>query len=109
MQYIITLTQAQQKAFEHFAVDTVEWANNAIISRCNHEIELIVQAEVQRKFAVGEPIVGSKEELVIAADLQTAAQRQVVIEAEIAAQIAAKQTTAEVAIEALKAAENPAN
>jgi hypothetical protein len=83
--YTITLSDAQDKALSVIAVDQQDWIENAIFERCRISIEEIVNAEIQRKLAAGETISGTKEEIVLAADIETAAERQARIEAEVAA------------------------
>jgi len=74
-QITINLSDAQYKALETVAVSPEEWAKNAVYVRCQNAIDDIVNAEVQRRLAAGEPISGSKEEIVMAADVETAAER----------------------------------
>ena len=45
----------------------------------------IVAAEVQRKLTAGESITGSKDDIVMAAPVESAAERQARMEAEMAA------------------------
>ena len=45
-------------------------------------VEEIVNAEVQRKLAAGETISGTKEDIVLASNIETAAEREVRLEAE---------------------------
>jgi hypothetical protein len=73
MDYTITLSPAEQKALAHVALDPQEWINNAVHERCRIAIDEIVNAEVQRKLAAGEPITGSKDDIVLAADIKSAA------------------------------------
>jgi hypothetical protein len=73
--YTITLSDAQNKALEIVAADPQEWIENAVFVRCEQSIEEIVAAEVQRKLAAGETISGTKEDIVLAADIETAAER----------------------------------
>jgi hypothetical protein len=84
--YTITLTDAQDKALSVVTLDQQEWIENAVFERCRLAIEDIVNAEVQRKLAAGETISGSKEEIVLAADVKTAAQIQADYEASRLAQ-----------------------
>lgn len=72
----ITLNDAQYKALAYVAFDPVDWATNAVTERCRLAIEEIVNAEVQRKLAAGETISGSKEDIVMAAPIKSAAERQ---------------------------------
>jgi hypothetical protein len=80
--YTITLSDAEDKALSVVAVSQEDWIQNAVHERCRIAIEEIVNAEVQRKLAAGEPITGSKEDIVLAADIETAAERQLRIEEE---------------------------
>ena len=84
--YTITLSDAEDKALHVVALSAQDWIDNAVHERCRIAIDEIVNAEVQRKLAAGESITGSKEDIVNAANIESAAQRQARIEAEIAAQ-----------------------
>ena len=86
--YTITLTPAEDKALGVIAFSQNDWIQNAIKERCRIAIEEIVAAEVQRKLAAGESITGSKDDIVMAAPVESAAQRQARMEAEQAAQMA---------------------
>ncbi len=90
-QYTITLTDAEDKALGVVAFSQQDWIDNAVHERCRIAIEEIVNAEVQRKLAAGEPITGTKEDIVIAAQVESAAERQARMEAEMAARMAAEQ------------------
>lgn len=84
--YTITLSNAEDKALKSVAVSAQEWIDNAIHERCRLAIDEIVNAEVQRKLAAGEAITGSKEDIVMAANVESAAERQARLEAERASQ-----------------------
>ena len=84
--YTITLTPAEDKALGVVAFSQDDWIQNAVKERCRIAIEEIVAAEVQRKLAAGESITGSKDDIVMAANVESAAQRQARMEAEMAAQ-----------------------
>jgi hypothetical protein len=84
--YTITLSDAEDKALKSVAVSAQEWIDNAVHERCRIAIEEIVNAEVQRKLAASEPITGSKEDIVMAANIESAADRQARLEAERASQ-----------------------
>ena len=73
--YTITLSPAADKALHFVAVSAQEWIENTVNERCRLAIEEIVKAEVERKLAAGEAITGSKEDIVLAADIESAAQR----------------------------------
>lgn len=81
-QITITLSDAEFKALGVVAVSQQEWIDNAVHERCRLAIDEIVNAEVQRKLAAGEPITGSKDDIVLAAQIESAAERQARLEAE---------------------------
>lgn len=84
-QYTVILSDAQDKALGFVAFDQNEWIQNAVHERCRVAIEEIVSQEVQRKLAIGEPITGTKEDIVLAADIETAAERTLRLEEEFRA------------------------
>lgn len=84
--YTITLSDAEDKALGVVAFSQNDWIQNAVKERCRIAIEEIVAAEVQRKLAAGESITGSKDDIVMAANVESAAERQARMEAEMAAQ-----------------------
>jgi hypothetical protein len=83
--YTITLSAAEEKALNFVAISANDWIQNAVHERCRVAIEEIVATEVQRKLAAGETISGSKEDIVNAAQIKSAAERQAEYEAEQAA------------------------
>ena len=74
--YTITLSEAENKALGYVAISQNDWIQTAVHERCRMAIEEIVNAEIQRKLAAGETISGSKEDIVNAADIKSAAERQ---------------------------------
>lgn len=72
----ITLSEAEYKALSYVAVDPDFLIDNFAHERCRIAIDEIVNAEVQRLLAEGQPIVGSKEDIVLAAPIKSAAERQ---------------------------------
>lgn len=92
--YTITLSDAEDKALHVVALSAQDWIDNAVHERCRIAIDEIVNAEVQRKLAAGESITGSKEDIVNAANVESAAERQARAEAEMAAQLASQQEQA---------------
>lgn len=84
--YTITLSDAEDKALNSIAVSAQDWIDNAVHNRCRIAIEDIVAAEVERITATGGTISGSKEDIVNAAPIKSAAQRQAEADAEFAAQ-----------------------
>ena len=84
-QYTIILSNAENKALGAVAFSQDDWIQNAIHERCRIAIDEIVAAEVKRKLAAGEPITGSKDDIVMAAQIESAAERNARAEAEAAA------------------------
>lgn len=87
--YTITLTDAEDKALKSVALSAQDWIDNAIHERCRIAIDEIVNAEVQRKLAAGEAITGSKDDIVMAANIESAVERQARMEAEAQARLGA--------------------
>ena len=87
--YTITLSDAEDKALGVVALSQNDWIDNAVHERCRIAIEEIVAAEVQRKLAAGESITGSKDDIVMAANVESAVERQTRMETERAARIEA--------------------
>jgi len=83
--YTITLSTAEDKALKVVALSAQDWIDNAVHERCRIAIDEIVNAEVQRKLAAGQPIAGSKDDIVLAANIESAAERQARLGAERAA------------------------
>jgi hypothetical protein len=86
--YTITLSDAEDKALHVVALSAQDWIDNAVHERCRIAMEEIVAAEGQRKLAAGEAITGSKDDIVMAADVESAAERNARMEAELAARLA---------------------
>ena len=80
--YTVTLSDAENKALGFVAFSQQDWIDNAVHERCRIAIEEIVNAEVQRKLAAGESISGSKEDIVNASPIQSAAERQAEFDAQ---------------------------
>ena len=85
--YTITLSDAEDKAIHAIAISAQDWIDNAVHERCRIAIDEIVAAEVQRKLAAGEAINGSKDDIVMAANIESAVERQARLEAEAQARI----------------------
>ena len=73
--YTITLSNAEDKALATVA-NQQEWIDNAVHNRCRIAIEEIVAAEVERITSIGGEISGTKEDIVMAAQVKTAAEKQ---------------------------------
>ncbi len=78
--YTVTLTDVEDKALRVVAMDPQDWIDNAVHERCRIAIDSISQAEIQRKFAAGQPVTGTKEDLVMDPSIKTAAQLQAEME-----------------------------
>lgn len=76
MEYIITLTEAEDKALAHVAVDIQEWIQNAAKERARIAMEQIFQNEVTRMIA--DPAItdipADMELVVLDADVPTAVE-----------------------------------
>lgn len=83
--YTITLSDAENKALGAVAVSQNDWIQNMVHNRCRIAIDEIIDAEVERITASGGTISGSKEDIVNAAPIKSAAQRQAEFEAAQAA------------------------
>jgi len=83
MNITITITAAQEKALAYVAASPQDWAENAVHNRCRIAIDEIYAAEVARMTA--DPSITSipadKDAVVLAADVQSAAQRNAAAEA----------------------------
>ena len=73
--YTITLSDAENKALGFVAVSQQEWIDNVVHERCRIAIEQIVALEVERITSIGGNISGTKEDIVIAAPIKSAAER----------------------------------
>jgi aspartyl aminopeptidase len=80
--YTITLSDAQDKALSVVSYSQQDWIENVVAERCRIAIEEIVAAEVERITAAGGTISGTKEDIVNAAEVETAAERTARLEAE---------------------------
>lgn len=74
-QYTITLSDAEDKALSVIALSQQDWIDNAVHERCRIAIEEIVAAEVERITAEGGTLSGTKEDIVLAAPIKSAAER----------------------------------
>lgn len=76
--YTVELTEAQQKALEYVAVDPAEWIRNVVHNRCRMAMEDIYNSEIERM--TNDPnitaIPADKNQVVLDADIQTAAEAE---------------------------------
>jgi hypothetical protein len=80
--YTITLSDAEDKALGVVAFSQNDWIQNAVHERCRIAMEEIISAEVQRLLGEGKSITGSTDDIVMAAPIQSAAERQAEVEAQ---------------------------
>jgi hypothetical protein len=78
MEIIITLTEAEAKALSYVAYSPQEWADNAVHERARIAMDEIFQMEVQRMLSdpATTEIPADREAVVLAAEIQSAAERQ---------------------------------
>lgn len=74
-QYTITLTDAEDKALKYVAFNAQDWIENVIKNRCRQAIDEIVDIEIKNKLDAGQPISGSRDDIVLASTLKSAAER----------------------------------
>jgi hypothetical protein len=83
--YTVTLTDAEDKALRYVALDPQDWIDNAVHNRCRQAIDQIYSEEVERM--TNDPEVDSipanKEQVVLDADIMSAADRQAQAESEL--------------------------
>lgn len=75
-QYIVELTEAEDKALKHIAISAQEWIDNVVKNRCRQAIDEIFKVEVERISEAGGTISGTKEDIVLAADIKTLAEME---------------------------------
>ena len=82
MEIKIIITDAEAKALAYVAYSPQEWADNAVHERARLAIDEIFQLEVARMLADPNTteIPADREAVVLAANIQTAAERQQVLE-----------------------------
>ena len=83
--YTVTLTDAEDKALRYVALDPQDWIDNAVHNRCRQAIDAIYTAEVERMTADPEitSIPADKTQVVLDADIMSAADRQAQTAAEL--------------------------
>lgn len=72
--YTVILSDAEDKALGYVAYNQDDWIQNAVHERCRIAIEEIIASEVQRLLAAGQPITGTKNDIVLAAPIQSVAE-----------------------------------
>ena len=72
--YTVTLTEAEDKALASAVLSQQDWIDNAVHERCRIAIEEIIASEVQRLLAAGQPITGTKDDIVLASPIKSVAE-----------------------------------
>jgi len=67
MNYTITLSNAEDLALSHVALNQQEWINNAVHERCRIAMDEIMQFTIQKCFETNTQIPNSKDEIVVLA------------------------------------------
>lgn len=82
--YTVTLTDAEDKALRYVAFDPQDWIDNAVHNRCRQAVDQIYQEEVERMTADPDitSIPANKEQVVLDADIMSAADRQAQVAAD---------------------------
>ena len=80
--YTITLTDAEAKALSVVAANNQVWIENAAKNRSRQQIDVIVDAEIKRIRQAGGTVSGTDEEIVMAATIETAAERNARLQSE---------------------------
>lgn len=71
-QITIELSDAQYKAMSIIAYSPTDWVQNAAQVRANKAINEIADREIARMLEEGQAVSGTKEDIVIAANIPTA-------------------------------------
>jgi hypothetical protein len=74
MKYIIELNEAESKALSHVTYDPQEWMQSIITERCRKAIDKIFKEEIERISSEGGTISGTKEDVVLNANIKTGKQ-----------------------------------
>jgi hypothetical protein len=87
-EYTITLTDAEDKALRVVALDPQEWIDNAVHQRCSSSMDEIYNNEVARMTADPDitTIPADKNQVILNAVVQTAAERQAALIAQLEAE-----------------------
>ena len=76
-EYTITLTDAQDKALNYDAISAQEWIENLVYEKCRVVMDEIVAQEVDRITSTGGTLSGTKDDIVLAAPIKSAAERNI--------------------------------
>lgn len=74
--YTIEITDAQDRALRHVAIDPQLWIQNVVNVRCDVAIDDIVKIEIERRLTAGDTISGSKADIVLSASIESAVEQQ---------------------------------
>ena len=82
-QVIVMISEAQKKAIEYTAVSLQGWVDNALHEKARHSMNLIIKEHTA--YNPDRLTDEEKEQIVLDADIETAAQRQARHDAELEA------------------------
>lgn len=74
--YTVQVTDAEQKALEYIFQSPQQWIEQVVRERSNMAMQEIVGYQLRIAQAAGQPISGTIEDIVINADIKSAAERQ---------------------------------
>ena len=83
-EYTISITDSEKKALEYVALSVQDWIDNAVDNRARIAIDEIYTSEVARMTADPDitSIPADKDQVVLDADIKSAAERQAEVDAE---------------------------
>lgn len=73
--YTIELTDVEQKSMEYVAVSVNDWIQNAVHERARLAGDELAQDDMKAKIEAGEPISGTRDEIIMASELPNAQER----------------------------------
>lgn len=73
--YTVNLSDSEQIAMEYVAADVNEWIQNVVHERARIASEQMVSEYINERLVTGEPISGTKEEIVMKSNLPNAQAR----------------------------------
>jgi hypothetical protein len=85
MKYSVELNEAQAKALATVALNPADWIQNAASERARVAYDEICRNEIDRLLAAGQPIPPTKDEIVLGAPVESAAERQARLDSEAGA------------------------
>lgn len=75
MDIVVSISSAQKKSLETEIEDVQAWFQNWVLFRANEIMDKLLHAEMMRKLANGEIISGTKEDIILATPILSAAEK----------------------------------